>query len=218
MSIVTLKKKTNAQYNNMSVGSKTGFSLNGTRRSQGYVGQTSLSRSLPRTIMKGNVACGYGGLNGTFKKTPIIQSAVISLNNPSIVKPSVGNTLGLIETKYAWAKRPQPYSTTKPDTNNHLISQGDHIHNIAKQAITDASICPNNSNNTVASCKTACSYNSFYRKQIPTHTKPVSDYSFLSYGDYLIRKNNKCIKNNVIYVANKTQNIPFACTNTSTVK
>jgi len=55
MSIATLKRKTQTQYNNMSVGSKTGFSLNGTHRSQGYIGQTSLSRSLPKTLMKGNI-------------------------------------------------------------------------------------------------------------------------------------------------------------------
>ena len=53
MSIVALKRKTNTQYNNMSANRK-GFSLNGTHRSQGYVGQTVLSRSLPRTLMRGN--------------------------------------------------------------------------------------------------------------------------------------------------------------------
>jgi hypothetical protein len=43
MSIATLKKKTQSQYNNVSVGQKQ-FSLNGTRRSQGWVGQTALAR------------------------------------------------------------------------------------------------------------------------------------------------------------------------------
>jgi hypothetical protein len=59
MSIATLKRKTQAQYNN-SVG-VANFSLNGTLRSQGYVGQTSLSRSLPRTPMNGAFPRGYGG-------------------------------------------------------------------------------------------------------------------------------------------------------------
>ena len=50
MSIATLKRKTQTKYNNMSVGSTQGFSLNGGFRNQGYVGQTSLSRSLSRTL------------------------------------------------------------------------------------------------------------------------------------------------------------------------
>ena len=40
MSIATLKKKTQARYTNqMSIG-HAGFSLNGTHRNQGYIGQT----------------------------------------------------------------------------------------------------------------------------------------------------------------------------------
>ena len=66
MSIVALKKKTAAKYNNMSVNTKEGFSLNGTRRLQGYVGQTSLSRSLPRTLMRGTTIRGHGGCCGTY--------------------------------------------------------------------------------------------------------------------------------------------------------
>ena len=45
MSLATLKKKTEAKYKNLSVGLPQ-FSINGSLRNQGYVGQTSLSRSL----------------------------------------------------------------------------------------------------------------------------------------------------------------------------
>jgi hypothetical protein len=48
MSITTLKRKTSAKYNNSSVGQKQ-FSINGTTKNQGWVGQTSLSRSFPMT-------------------------------------------------------------------------------------------------------------------------------------------------------------------------
>ena len=37
----------------MSVNTGTGFSLNGTTRNQGYIGQTSLSRTLVRTLRNG---------------------------------------------------------------------------------------------------------------------------------------------------------------------
>ena len=77
MSIATLKKKTAAKYNNMSV-SEPKFSLNGGHRSQGWVGQTTLSRSLPKTPMVGNTPKGSGGCCGTYRVTPIVQSAVKS--------------------------------------------------------------------------------------------------------------------------------------------
>jgi len=95
MSEATLKRKTRTQYRNMSVGSKDGgFSLNGTRRSQGYVGQTMLGRHFPRTPMRGNVARGSGGCCGTYYQGTIVQSGVpfpgvngnSANNNPQVVK------------------------------------------------------------------------------------------------------------------------------------
>lgn len=132
MSIVTLKRKVQAQYNNMSVGSKDGFSLNGTHRSQGYVGQTMLSRSLPRTLMKGNVPKGHGGCCGTYTQNGIIQSAVTSLNDPSVIKQSVLDTKGMIRTSYKWIWRPQPFSSTKMDNFNKSNPQSNYIENISK--------------------------------------------------------------------------------------
>jgi hypothetical protein len=139
MSIVTLKRKTAAKYNNNSV-SKPNFSLNGTRRSQGYVGQDTRGRSLPKTIMKGNTPKGYGGCCGKYPINPIVQSAVTSLNNPNIIKPSVVGNYGLIETKYRWIHRPQPFSTTKPDSSfSQLIgTQQQYIEKISKLALNAA--------------------------------------------------------------------------------
>jgi hypothetical protein len=131
MSLATLKRKTQAKYNNMSVGSKTGFSLNGTHRSQGYVGQTSLSRSLPRTLMKGNVIKGHGGCCGKYPVYDIIQSGVTSLNDPKIVKPSVMNTNGMIHTQYRWIWRPQPYSSTKQDSHRTQNPQSEYISSLS---------------------------------------------------------------------------------------
>ena len=126
MSIQTMKKKTAAKYNNNSV-SKPNFSLNGTRRSQGYVGQDMRGRSLPKTIMKGNVPKGHGGCCGKYPIKPIVQSAVTSLNNTAFIKSSVLGTQGHIMTRYRWIRRPQPFSTTKTGVsfsqNNFTQSQ-----------------------------------------------------------------------------------------------
>ena len=99
MSIATLKRKSLVKYNNMSVGSPNGFSLNGTHRNQGYIGQTSLSRHLSRTLMKGSTVRGGGGCCGTYYQPGIVQSAVTSLEDSTVVKTSVLGTKGMIDTK-----------------------------------------------------------------------------------------------------------------------
>jgi len=124
MSIATLKRKTNTQYNN-SVGQ--GFSLNGTRRSQGWIGQDTLGRSFPKTLMKGNVAKGHGGYYGTYQQNGIISSAINSLNDPKVIKSSVLDNIGMIRTKYRWVWRPQPFSTTKQDTSRTTRDQSHYI-------------------------------------------------------------------------------------------
>jgi hypothetical protein len=122
MSIATLKRKTEAKYNNNSVGFKH-FSINGTTRNQGWVGQQSLSRSLIKTPMVGNVPRGVGG--GCCGKYPIhivYPSGINYFNDSSVVKPSVLSNYGSIKTHYRWISRPQPFSTTKPDNNLVLNS------------------------------------------------------------------------------------------------
>ena len=126
MSIVTMKKKTATKYNNMSVNVPQ-FSLNGGRRSQGWVGQTTLSRSLPNTPMKGNIPKGHGGCCGTYPIGTIVQSAVTSTNDPQVIKPSSLDTSGMLMTKYRWIRRPAPYTSVKPSSYNNLQAQSDYI-------------------------------------------------------------------------------------------
>lgn len=141
MSIATLKKKTAAKYNNMSV-SEPKFSINGGHRSQGWVGQTTLSRSLPKTPMVGNTPKGSGGCCGTYRVTPIVQSAVKSTNDNLVMKESVLSTDGMLDTKYRWIRRPAPYVSVKSDNNHNLNLQSDYISRKSKTAINDAANCP----------------------------------------------------------------------------
>lgn len=148
MSIATLKRKTESMYKNVSVGAAQ-FSLNGTRRTQGYIGQTSLSRHLQRTPMKGNVIRGNGGCCGTYRIFPVITSGVQSiidcLNDPRVVKTSVVNTGGMLEKKYVvdpnamhtgsqckcyWTKN----NVVKPDSNQHLYP-GDYTNLLGKKTL-----------------------------------------------------------------------------------
>lgn len=219
MSIATLKRKTQTQYNNMSVGSKTGFSLNGTHRSQGYIGQTSLSRSLPKTLMKGNVQKGHGGCCGHYQETPIIQSAVTSLNDETVVKPSVLGTKGMLSTRYRWLNRPQPYSTVKPDTTNHLNTQDDYITRLKKKTIKLADACTTTKDvhciNTCNNYNTYFRQNIFNRKKLFNYTKPDNIHSEKGYkpiasSEYITKIHESCADNDVL-PKNNTKKTPFAC-------
>jgi hypothetical protein len=151
MSEATLKRKTKAKYNSMSVGSTNGgFSLNETRRSAGYVGQGVLGRSFPRTPMRGNEARGSGGCCGTYRRTTIIQSGVCfpsgtggasANNDPRVVKKSVLDTNGRIMTHFRWIRRPQPYAVVKPDLNMIQGTQQSYIESLSKNTVATLDAC-----------------------------------------------------------------------------
>jgi hypothetical protein len=214
MSIATLKKKTRTQYNNMSVGSKHGFSLNGTHRSQGYVGQTSLSRSLPTTPMRGNVAKGYGGCCGNYVIKPIIQSAVVSLNDPKVIKSSVLGTSGMLSTQYRWIRRPHPFISVKASNDNNLKSQSYHIdkiRNLTLIATTSGpckSIYPH-----LPICKTDCNKSSNYNilQKLQPITKDLNNKLSLAQSTYIQYLNNGCVIENKPNPNNNTSGKPFIC-------
>jgi len=126
MSIATLKKKSNQVYHTMSTNQKE-FSLNGTRRSQGWVGQTMLSRSLPRTPHRGVAAQGHGGCCGQYAANLSIVSGICDRNDPTYVKSSVLDTNGMLMTKYRWIRRPAPFTSVKPDDNLNNQDQSTYI-------------------------------------------------------------------------------------------
>ena len=147
MSLAVLKRKTAAKYNNSSVGEPQ-FSLNGTRRNQGYIGQDSRSRFTSRTLMKGNVIKGHGGSNGEYKIGPIVSSSVKCMNDPIVVKTSSLGNMGHIMTKYRWARRPVIDSdgnvtgySVKPDSNIDNYSANGYTIQIRKKAIDEAGNC-----------------------------------------------------------------------------
>ena len=158
MSIATLKKKSRTLYRNLSVGSTNGgFSINGTRRNLGYIGRSAIGLHYPRTLMRGNVARGYGGCCGTYLKTPIVVDSICnpsnngntSNNNPKIVKKSVLDTKGQIMTQYRWIRRPQPYTVVKPDSNMIQYTQQSYIESLSRKTVA----CLNAQNSAVSYCK-----------------------------------------------------------------
>ena len=205
MSIATLKRKSQVKYNNMSVGSTNGFSLNGTHRSQGYVGQTSLSRSLPRSLMNGDTLRGHGGCSGTYRIMPVVNNETKTLNDNSVIKSSVSNTDGMIENKYRWIRRPYPYAVVKPDNTMNLNAQSDYINKIKKETIKDADDC----HVTADSINKMSSYNPYFRTNVCNFTKPESDYVPISAGEYITKLQKSCVDNDVYTIPSNSQKTPF---------
>lgn len=218
MSIATLKRKTQAKYNNMSVGTN-GFSLNGTHRNQGYIGQTSLSRHLSRTLMKGNTPRGSGGCCGTYYQPGIVQSAVTSLEDSTVVKSSVLNTKGMIDTKYRWIRRPAPFVEVKPDTNLNLNTQHQYVEHLKKKTINESCVRVSNQPRPVT---TGCDgFDPVQRPRISrlnrkcyVYTKPeqgIDKETGLPYAlaaktqeSYIEELHKKCAELDVFYIEKKS--------------
>jgi hypothetical protein len=206
MSIATLKKKTQARYNNNSAGFSQ-FSLHGTHRNQGYVGQDTLGRSLPRTLAKGNTLRGYGGCCGTYRITPSILSGITSTEDNRVVKSSVLDNNGMIATKYRWIRRPAPFSVVKPERTQN------HIDYLATTTVKEINTCNQDIVNDTVICKScpalpASARGSLYKNLGVTITKPNMDFTSTSYGDYLYSLDKKCLDNYVYSVKNVNTKFP----------
>lgn len=138
MSLATLKRKTHTKYNNMSV-NKPQFSLQGYYRNDRSLPSTNrIQTSLPRTLARGNQLRGYGGTQNTF---PIkIISTLCEQPNAEQpqrqqIKLSTKTTSGMIATKYAWTKLPNPFTWVKRQNNAMNTSSQVYTTNLSKEAI-----------------------------------------------------------------------------------
>ena len=95
MSIATLKKKSQKYFNPISSGKI--FSINNNLRNQGWVGQTSLSRSNVRALKNGTDYVGHGGCCGTYA-TSQLTDGIFTNPNPDVIT-STKNTNGIILSK-----------------------------------------------------------------------------------------------------------------------
>jgi hypothetical protein len=228
MSIAVLKRKTQAKYNNMSVG-QSQFSLQGTHRNQGWVGQSNLSRSFPGTLFRGTAPRGSGGCCGTFDTHTNVQSLLVgpNLNDSSVVKSSVLNTKGMIQTKYRWIQRPAPFVSVKPDSNQNNNTQESYIKYIRKKAIQNTVDCNGGSSvkkDVVAKC-IQCNdneikqyfkvgYTNDFSRNSRGITKPASDYVATTQSERLVSLSSKCTALDPFTVPNTNLGrTPFACSN-----
>lgn len=187
MSIVTLKKKTASMYKNNSV-NVPHFSLNGTHRNQGYIGQTSLSRTILQTPSNGTESQGHGGCCGKYDRCDVTTSSIHSTENNGYIKPSVLSTYGMLGKRTQWARRPQPYSVTKPSDKMNQSSSGDYIVFKRKTAIQDALTSPCKHYSPESTCP--------MKAEIPNLPK--------SQGEYIIQLISECATLDISFVKYNT--------------
>ena len=216
MSLATLKKKTAAKYNNMST-NRSAFSLNGTHRSQGYVGQDTLGRSLPKTPMNGNVARGHGGCCGTYVRSNIVQSCVTSTNDPSVVKSTVMGTSGQLATML----HTPLYNVNKPDTTNNINTQRDYISRVEQEELKIVALTKTATSECnvakVNSCELLPSNfihrpgkaNVFGRKREECHIVKDLSGDSKSQSLYVLQLTRKCYENDIIEFTHNTQRAPL---------
>jgi hypothetical protein len=243
MSLATLKKKTQAKYNNVSVNTPA-FSLNGTTRNQGYIGQTSLSRSLPKTIFKGTTPHGNGGCCGTFTQANVVQSGVDYQNNSFVTKKSVLNTRGMIANrKYRYlddAKKTR-VQIVKSDNNHNNNNQTDYVLIKKENTISevDSSLCePSDFKSQCHNEDTRCVFQETNYKEcaLPCYTQlnrpkrykfinsknlydtfsQTKDVSTMSQSDYLVNMRKKCFSEELVNRSKSNSNMvtfPTGCGN-----
>ena len=86
----------------------SGFSLQGGRRNQGYVGKT-YQMSKNGTSFRGIFPIGYGGCCGKYPKSqPLMNCPEVKVDTRGkqyrYVKQSVISTKGMLEKKYKWIR------------------------------------------------------------------------------------------------------------------
>lgn len=196
MSIATLKRKTFAKYNNSSVQNNEGFSINGMYRNQGYVGQTSLSRSLNRTLMKGNTPRGHGGCCGTYDTSHIIKPSCFEDNKS--IKKSVMSSSNRIKSKL----NSPLYNEVKPISTPDVFSQWNYI--LKKKYCLTKNMCTSIPN-VPSSCVQCVNKDGYVKKTIhQTHTKPEYMYLSLPYNDYIQRIKSNAMTDDITYVPVRT--------------
>jgi hypothetical protein len=173
--------------------------------------------------MNGNVIRGHGGCCGNYNIKPIVYSNdTVSLQDSSVIKPSVLSTRGMLETRYRWITRPQPFATVKPDSNLNINDSSDHTDILKNRAILCSPTItehplPGYKSTTCNSCDTIKTPD-YLSNDIYAFTKSVTIVKpnpYLTQEDYLQMKKKKYCSSvprmDKVFVPSNTCNSSFAC-------
>ena len=191
MSIVAMKRKSRGYNHPVSGQGTNGFSLNGGYRNQGWVGQTSSSRPVNRTIFKGTNPVGHGGHSGQYNVS-VQSGSMCSANDSTIIKRSTLTSKGHIDTTVTYPTIIYNTSCTNSDCHKDTVkyidplqsSQDIYIKNLSNKVATctvekttsGVYICPSENKNT------ASHFIGGKKVVVKPYAKNVSS---LSYGEYI---------------------------------
>ena len=117
----------------------------------------------------------------------------------------------MINTKYRWIRRPQPFSVVKPDVNMNINSQSSYITHLKKDNLTaknDTSCIIQTSQPTISHTfkkKSYLSFNAVANSACMTTKKIGSS----SQGDYLIHLDNKCNMHDAVQLPKTSFGLPI---------
>lgn len=219
MSIVALKRKSSRFQDKIS--GKSGFSINGTLRNQGWVGQTSHGRSITRTPFRGHVPIGHGGSDGKYVVN-VVDGGPCIVNDASIVKRSNMNNKGKI---YAHDYYPTPVFNLDCNSSCKIISFKDFSPTNSSASVQTKNVKNRNmhvvlkSDAGVNNCKFSCDASSYHiggkyyqRNFFTKNSLPYSSSEYINVG--IPNKNalscqNNCYKSaKILTTTNISQNIP----------
>ena len=229
MSIHTLKRKTEAKYNNMSVGVPQ-FSIEGTRRLQGYVGQDMRGRTILRTPFRGNTPRGSGGCCGAYTQSICVPYGTQTVEDSGVVKSSVLSNWGSLQTHFRWIRRPQPFATVKPGDGSlsDNTSESIYVERLRNSVITSIDTF-NETNSTVPPVKTVpaelrsiMNFKGSYIRPATKSTGPcpsvTKDVGSLDESIYLLHVEDACTAGDTAkQLPKSTQGAPLPTNSSSTI-
>ena len=114
------------------------FSITGTRRNTGYIGQTSLGRSLIHTPYRNGAPINYGGKNWNKNHVQIISPTnMLYLENTKVIKPSALSNTAKLET------RVDLHPIVDKSNTVSLTYQSNFIERLSKKTVIDIAKCTN---------------------------------------------------------------------------
>lgn len=191
MSIVAQKRKYQSSKNISHT--STPFSINGTTRNQGYIGQNITSRHLSRTIYKNGYPMHTGTYNANF--VPLEQLDLIQYGDANVIKKSTMNTSGKIRTSFAYVWRPAPYSSTKSSDylNNH--SQSNYLETLKKRTISE--LLTGDFKPTLKYIPCPMTKDMKYVGVQPVFETGAAKHTFLKSSEYIDQLKSVCVVNEV---------------------
>lgn len=212
MSIATLKKKSavvnsknhsNRGGNTLWVGTNEdpfvqgskGFSLNGTTRNVGYIGQ-HMRNSKAFTPFRGVLPVGHGGSGGQYKQNNIIYNvsdSSVEVKGEQLLynKSSVVSTYGMLRKKYKWAYNgTYPNYWVQPDGNNASYNNSQGLYISQKSSANDCVVDTNDFDKYIDNVNNCDGYKKDRLDCKNNYSKTLNQA--VDYSTYINRVQHKC--------------------------